>query len=207
MPNTHKPNLNTALTLNAFVNSARITILNQQNYPCELCELEAPTHLRHKTKRREYVYSRQLLFHLAPELQENIVLQKQKKPIDARGKVFFSTSHSAEWTAIIMSYENPVSVDIQVNSENRLQNISPKFLNRTEPHTNLTERWAIKECLYKYFFPQYSLALTSISLNLPQNLPNILQRPLVSLQPPYSNITVPRVYFYRTAQWSLSFIA
>lgn len=212
------PNLQRALYLNTHIAHSQIAVLRQQDYPYELCQPEVPSHLRHAGKRREYAYSRQLLYHLAPELaRQGILLQSQKKPVANGHKPYFSISHSAQWVSVIVSHKHTVSIDIQINSEARLQNIASRFLSpyelqRTLPQLSgiLTALWSVKECVYKYFFPEYSIpfALIDVQFELADfaTQRNILQRPLVSLLAPYTKLPMPQLYLYPTEHWSLSFI-
>lgn len=202
-----------ACFLNSYIKYSHIAILNQQSFPEPRHSIKIPEFIRNPQKQREYIYSRSLLFHLAPNLEkQGIFLQANKKPVANEHKPYFSISHSTDWIAVIINYVNMVSVDIQLNSETRLNNIATHFLseqeiNKSEPN-QLTARWSIKECIYKYFFPQYRIPFKLININLPKILKSeILHQPLLSLQAPYQNLTLPRVYLYTNSQWALSFIA
>lgn len=207
-----------SITLSCFldchIHYSRLSLLNQQNYPYELCSIEAPIHIRHQVKRREYAYSRSLLYQISPELKaQGIRLQSQKKPIATSNKPYFSISHSGDWIATIINYVNTVSVDIQLHSEVRLAKIASRFLSSKEQAQinlldSLTSHWSIKECIYKYFFPQYSIPFRLMTIEFPKTIkPSILQQPLLSLQAPYQNLSLPQIYLYSNSQWVLSFIA
>ena len=97
--------------------------------------------------------------HLLSELigkEAKIVYNKNNKPFLKDGSRFISISHSHKLTAILLSTNEKVGIDLEYMSSN-IAAIAFKFLNRKEKVTKEHEErryhlyihWCAKEALYK----------------------------------------------------------
>ena len=108
-----------------------------------------------KSRKLEYLSVRALLSELIGQ-DARIVYNKNNKPFLEDGSRFISISHSHNLTAILLSTNEKVGIDLEYMSSN-IAAIAFKFLNRHEKVTGkLVDRkyhlyihWCAKEALYK----------------------------------------------------------
>ena len=107
------------------------------------------------SRKLEFLSVRALLAELLGK-DARIVYNKNNKPFLKDGSRFISISHSNKLTAILMSSNEKVGIDLEYMSTN-IGKIAFKFLNRREKITKDTENrryhlylhWCAKESLYK----------------------------------------------------------
>jgi 4'-phosphopantetheinyl transferase len=107
------------------------------------------------SRKLEFLSVRALLSELLGK-EARIVYNKNNKPFLKDGSMFISISHSHKLTAILLSTNEKVGIDLEYMSTN-IAAIAFKFLNRKEKVTKeLDERkyhlyihWCAKEALYK----------------------------------------------------------
>jgi 4'-phosphopantetheinyl transferase len=108
-----------------------------------------------KSRKLEFLSVRALLAELlGPDAR--IVYNKNNKPFIKDGSRFISISHSHKLTAILLSTNEKVGIDLEYMSSN-IAAIAFKFLNRKEKITREHEKrkyhlylhWCAKEALYK----------------------------------------------------------
>ncbi len=110
---------------------------------------------RSKSRKLEFLSVRALLRELIGP-QASIVYDRNNKPYLKDGSHFISISHSNNLTAILLSSNERVGVDLEYMSAN-ITAFAFKFLNRNEIITTDTDRkryhlyihWCAKEALYK----------------------------------------------------------
>ena len=103
----------------------------------------------------EFLSVRALLAELT-ENKTNIVYNKNNKPFLKDGSMFISISHSHQLTAILLSVNEKVGVDLEYMSSN-IATVALKFMNVKEEITkdpanrlyHLYLHWCAKEALYK----------------------------------------------------------
>jgi len=110
---------------------------------------------RSTSRKLEFLSVRALLAELlGPEAR--IVYNKNNKPFLKDGSHFISISHSNKLTAILLSTNEKVGIDLEYMSSN-ISTLAFKFLNRNEKITKEREskkyhlylHWCAKEALYK----------------------------------------------------------
>ena len=107
------------------------------------------------SRRLEFLSVRALLAELLGK-EAKIVYNKNNKPFLKDGSRFISISHSNKLTAILLSTNEKVGIDLEYMSSN-IGRIAFKFLNRREKITKDPEtrryhlylHWCAKEALYK----------------------------------------------------------
>jgi 4'-phosphopantetheinyl transferase len=107
------------------------------------------------SRKLEFLSVRALLSELLGK-EASIVYNKNNKPFLKDGSRFISISHSHKLTAILLSTNEKVGIDLEYMSSN-ISAIAFKFLNRKEKVTKATEEkkyhlyihWCAKEALYK----------------------------------------------------------
>ena len=107
------------------------------------------------SRKLEFLSVRALLSELIGK-DARIVYNKNNKPFLKDGSRFISISHSHKLTAILLSTNEKVGIDLEYMSSN-IAAIAFKFLNRKEKVTNEYEdrkyhlyiHWCAKEALYK----------------------------------------------------------
>ena len=107
------------------------------------------------SRRLEFLSVRALLAELLGK-DARIVYNKNNKPFLKDGSRFISISHSNKLTAILLSTNEKVGIDLEYMSSN-ISRIAFKFLNRREKITKDPEtrryhlylHWCAKEALYK----------------------------------------------------------
>lgn len=110
---------------------------------------------RSNSRKLEFLSVRALLSELIGK-DAKIVYNKNNKPFLKDGSRFISISHSHKLTAILLSTNEKVGIDLEYMSSN-IGAIAFKFLNRNEKVTNEHEfrryhlyiHWCAKEALYK----------------------------------------------------------
>ena len=110
---------------------------------------------RSNSRKLEFLSVRALLAELiGPDAR--IVYNKNNKPFIKDGSHFISISHSNKLTAIMLSTEERIGIDLEYMSSN-IARISRKFINRNEVITRVKAdrryhmyiHWCAKEALYK----------------------------------------------------------
>jgi 4'-phosphopantetheinyl transferase len=107
------------------------------------------------SRKLEFLSVRALLTELLGK-DARIVYNKNNKPFLKDGSRFISISHSNKLTAILMSINEKVGIDLEYMSAN-IEKIAYRFLNRKEKITDnpanriyhLYLHWCAKEALYK----------------------------------------------------------
>jgi len=108
------------------------------------------------SRKLEFLSVRALLQELLGK-EARIVYNKNNKPFLKDGSRFVSISHSHKLTAILLSTNEKVGIDLEYMSSN-INSIAFKFINRKEKITNsglehrkyhLYLHWCAKEALYK----------------------------------------------------------
>jgi 4'-phosphopantetheinyl transferase len=107
------------------------------------------------SRKLEFLSVRALLSELLGK-EASIVYNKNNKPFLKDGSRFISISHSHKLTAILLSTNEKVGIDLEYMSSN-ISAIAFKFLNRKEKVTKAMEEkkyhlyihWCAKEALYK----------------------------------------------------------
>jgi len=107
------------------------------------------------SRKLEFLSVRALLSELLGK-DAGIVYNKNNKPFLKDGSRFISISHSYRLTAILLSTNEKVGIDLEYMSSN-IGKIAFKFINRKERITSETEKrkyhlylhWCAKEALYK----------------------------------------------------------
>jgi len=107
------------------------------------------------SRKLEFLSVRALLTELIGK-DARIVYNKNNKPFLKDGSRFISISHSNKLTAILMSVNEKVGIDLEYMSAN-IMKIAYKFINRSEKITKDPEsrlyhlylHWCAKEALYK----------------------------------------------------------
>jgi 4'-phosphopantetheinyl transferase len=107
------------------------------------------------SRKLEFLSVRALLSELLGK-EARIVYNKNNKPFLKDGSMFISISHSHKLTAILLSTNEKVGIDLEYMSSN-IAAIAFKFLNRREKVTKEQEdrkyhlyiHWCAKEALYK----------------------------------------------------------
>lgn len=107
------------------------------------------------SRKLEFLSVRALLAELLGE-DARIVYNKNNKPFLKDGSRFISISHSHKLTAIMLSTNEKVGIDLEYMSTN-IGRIAFKFINRKEKLTKVAEdrkyhlylHWCAKEALYK----------------------------------------------------------
>jgi 4'-phosphopantetheinyl transferase len=107
------------------------------------------------SRKLEFLSVRALLQELLGE-DARIVYNKNNKPFLKDGSRFISISHSHKLTAILLSINEKVGIDLEYMSSN-IGSIAFKFINRKEKITKESENrryhlylhWCAKEALYK----------------------------------------------------------
>ena len=107
------------------------------------------------SRKLEFLSVRALLSELIGN-ESRIVYNKNNKPFLKDGSRFISISHSHKLTAILLSSDEKVGIDLEYMSTN-IAAIAFKFLNRKEKVTKSVEErtyhlyihWCAKEALYK----------------------------------------------------------
>ena len=107
------------------------------------------------SRKLEFLSVRALLSELLGK-DAGIVYNKNNKPFLKDGSRFISISHSHRLTAILLSTNEKVGIDLEYMSSN-INKIAFKFINRKEIITSETEKmkyhlylhWCAKEALYK----------------------------------------------------------
>jgi len=107
------------------------------------------------SRKLEFLSVRALLSELLGK-DAGIVYNKNNKPFLKDGSRFISISHSHRLTAILLSTNEKVGIDLEYMSSN-IGKIAFKFINRKEVITSETEKrkyhlylhWCAKEALYK----------------------------------------------------------
>jgi 4'-phosphopantetheinyl transferase len=107
------------------------------------------------SRKLEFLSVRALLSELLGK-EAGIVYNKNNKPFLKDGSRFISISHSHRLTAILLSTNEKVGIDLEYMSSN-ISKIAFKFINRKEKITSETEKrkyhlylhWCAKEALYK----------------------------------------------------------
>jgi 4'-phosphopantetheinyl transferase len=107
------------------------------------------------SRKLEFLSVRALLAELLGE-DARIVYNKNNKPFLKDGSRFISISHSHKLTAILLSTNEKVGIDLEYMSTN-IGKIAFKFINRREKITKVAEErkyhlylhWCAKEALYK----------------------------------------------------------
>jgi 4'-phosphopantetheinyl transferase len=107
------------------------------------------------SRKLEFLSVRALLSELIGK-DAGIVYNKNNKPFLKDGSRFISISHSYRLTAILLSTNEKVGIDLEYMSSN-IGKIAFKFINRKERITSETEKrkyhlylhWCAKEALYK----------------------------------------------------------
>jgi 4'-phosphopantetheinyl transferase len=107
------------------------------------------------SRKLEFLSVRALLSELIGE-EAKIVYNKNNKPFLKDGSRFISISHSHKLTAVLLSTNEKVGIDLEYMSSN-IAAIAFKFLNRKEKVTKKTDNrkyhlyihWCAKEALYK----------------------------------------------------------
>lgn len=107
------------------------------------------------SRKLEFLSVRALLSELLGK-DARIVYNKNNKPFLKNGSHFISISHSNRLTAILLSTNEKVGIDLEYMSAN-ISRIAFKFINRKEKITRDTEsqryhlylHWCAKEALYK----------------------------------------------------------
>ncbi len=107
------------------------------------------------SRKLEFLSVRALLFELLDK-NARIVYNKNNKPFLKDGSRFISISHSHKLTAILLSTNEKVGIDLEYMSTN-IGRIAFKFINRKEKITrdpdtrryHLYLHWCAKEALYK----------------------------------------------------------
>jgi phosphopantetheinyl transferase len=126
----------------------------------ESVELDANDRKKYKvfastSRKLEFLSVRALLVELLGK-DAKIVYNKNNKPFLKDGSRFISISHSNKLTAILLSTNEKVGIDLEYMSTN-IGAIAFKFLNRKEKVTKESEKrryhlylhWCAKEALYK----------------------------------------------------------
>jgi 4'-phosphopantetheinyl transferase len=107
------------------------------------------------SRKLEFLSVRALLSELIGK-EARIVYNKNNKPFLKDGSRFISISHSHKLTAILLSTNEKVGIDLEYMSSN-IAALAFKFLNRREKVTNVYDdrkyhlyiHWCAKEALYK----------------------------------------------------------
>jgi len=107
------------------------------------------------SRKLEFLSVRALLSELLGK-EAGIVYNKNNKPFLKDGSRFISISHSHRLTAILLSTNEKVGIDLE-NMSSNISKIAFKFINRKEKITSETEKrkyhlylhWCAKEALYK----------------------------------------------------------
>ena len=107
------------------------------------------------SRKLEFLSVRALLAELIGK-EAGIVYNKNNKPFLKDGSRFISISHSHKLTAILLSTNEKVGIDLEYMSSN-IAALAFKFLNRKEKITKINEErryhlylhWCAKEALYK----------------------------------------------------------
>jgi 4'-phosphopantetheinyl transferase len=107
------------------------------------------------SRKLEFLSVRALLAELLGK-ETRIVYNKNNKPFLKDGSMFISISHSHYLTAILLSKNEKVGIDLEYMSSN-IGAIAFKFINRRERITKVSEKrkyhlylhWCAKESLYK----------------------------------------------------------
>ena len=107
------------------------------------------------SRKLEFLSVRALLAELIGK-EAGIVYNKNNKPFLKDGSRFISISHSHKLTAILLSTNEKVGIDLEYMSSN-ITALAFKFLNRKEKITKINEErryhlylhWCAKEALYK----------------------------------------------------------
>lgn len=110
---------------------------------------------RSNSRKLEFLSVRKLLSELLGD-EARIVYNKNNKPFLKDGSHFISISHSYHLTAILLSTNEKVGIDLEYMSSN-ISAFSFKFMNRKEKVVKDTEQrkyqlyiyWCAKEALYK----------------------------------------------------------
>jgi 4'-phosphopantetheinyl transferase len=110
---------------------------------------------RSNSRKLEFLSVRALLAELIGK-ETGIVYNKNNKPFLKDGSKFISISHSHKLTAILLSTNEKVGIDLEYMSSN-ISTLAFKFLNRREKITkennnrryHLYLHWCAKEALYK----------------------------------------------------------
>ncbi len=126
----------------------------------ELVELDNDEKKKYRTfsstsRKLEFLSVRALLSELIG-IETKIVYNKNNKPFLKNGSRFISISHSHKLTAILLSTNERVGIDLEYMSSN-IASIAFKFINRKEKITREKENrryhlyihWCAKEALYK----------------------------------------------------------
>ena len=110
---------------------------------------------RSTSRKLEFLSVRALLAELMGK-EARIVYNKNNKPFLKDGSHFLSISHSHRLTAILLSTNEKVGIDLEYMSSN-ISAFAPKYMNRKEKVTRDPEmkkyhlyiHWCAKEALYK----------------------------------------------------------
>jgi len=115
--------------------------------------------ITHPYKRLQHVAGRYLLTRLCPSFPlDQIAILPSRKPVVPGQRYFFSIAHSRDYVAAIISYLQPVGVDIE-HKNPVIERIAHKFLSDEEMRwieerrrlLQLTLCWAAKESVYKWY--------------------------------------------------------
>lgn len=126
----------------------------------ELVDMDSDDKKKYKafssTSRKLEFLSVRALLHELLDMNASIVYNKNNKPFLKDGSRFISISHSNKLTAILLSTNEKVGIDLEYMSTN-IGRIAFKFINRREKITRDPEKrkyhlylhWCAKESLYK----------------------------------------------------------
>lgn len=112
---------------------------------------------KHDLRRKQWLSYRILIRLMLPELSDyTIEYEKSGKPRLANTNFYISISHAGDYSAVIISRDAPVGIDIE-KIHPRLRKVAHKFLysfelveiNGTEDITKLCVYWCAKEAIYK----------------------------------------------------------
>jgi 4'-phosphopantetheinyl transferase len=123
--------------------------------PMEADDIKRFSSFRSNSRKLEFLSVRALLIELLDE-NARIVYNKNNKPFIKDGSQFISISHSHNLTAILISTNERVGIDLEYMSSN-ISTLAFKFINKKEKITkdkarkkiHLYIHWCAKEAIYK----------------------------------------------------------
>jgi 4'-phosphopantetheinyl transferase len=171
MPVFLKKNISDAALLGVWEITESPEILRQQIHLNEE-EENIYNSFSNDTRRIHWLSYRVLLRELISEEEySHVIYDKNGKPYLKFNTHHLSVSHSGKYSAVIISKENPVGIDIE-KIHPRIEKVISKFLADNEidhlGSDNLTEKfcicWCAKEALYKLYGKRQLLFKENITL-------------------------------------------
>lgn len=146
----------------------------------------------------EWLNTHYLLYKLTGNLQ-TYYYNENNKPIASKSQHILSISHSERFTAIALSKNTQIGIDIEENNRNFIK-IAPKYLHKAEllylTNNDICQLiWCAKEALYKLInsaSPNFSADYQTI--NIKENYIEIK----------YKNLQVYNIRYFKTTEYLLT---